>query len=276
MGFLRNLASFLANRGPESRVPLRWLFRRTSSINKRFRRNAKVEILDDGDLCRVLINSETFAWPKEAPIDDLLIIASELSDPEHPHQYLWGNTRIDTGDIVVDVGACEGSFSARAAAAGAQVVSIEPSKAMQRVIRRIFELKNVPIPLIVGCMIGQPARRCFFADNQRNPGSSRAVGARVRDGYEVEVVALDDVVARLNLPRVDFIKCDAEGAEIEILKSAVNTLKSFRPKLAICTYHNDEDFLTIHRLLTPLGYHIQGKGFLNSATKLRVHMLHAW
>jgi hypothetical protein len=43
------------------------------------------------------------------------------------------------------------------------------------------------------------------------------------------------------LERVDFIKADIEGAEREMLKGAAHVLKTFAPKLAICTYHLPDD-----------------------------------
>jgi hypothetical protein len=47
----------------------------------------------------------------------------------------------------------------------------------------------------------------------------------------------------------DFIKMDIEGAELETLKGAEQTIRRFRPKLAICLYHRPEDFVTIPRFL---------------------------
>ena len=55
-----------------------------------------------------------------------------------------------------------------------------------------------------------------------------------KDNYvEVEVTTLDDL---LDEP-VDFIKMDAEGSEVEILKGAERTLSYPHVKLAIAAYH---------------------------------------
>jgi hypothetical protein len=44
---------------------------------------------------------------------------------------------------------------------------------------------------------------------------------------------IDDVVRELGLTRVDAIKIDVEGAEVIVLRGALNTLQRFHPKLAV-------------------------------------------
>ena len=93
--------------------------------------------------------------------------------------------------------------------------------------------------------------------------------------YEVQIRTLDEITKELE-HKPSFIKCDAEGAEVEIFRGGQEFLRLHHPKLAITTYHNDDDYAKMHAFLSSLGYNVAGKGFLFSGEKLRVQMIHAW
>jgi FkbM family methyltransferase len=59
---------------------------------------------------------------------------------------------------------------------------------------------------------------------------------------EIKVKKLDDI---LNGEKVTFIKMDIEGAELNALRGAEQTIAKYRPKLAISVYHKPEDIYEI-------------------------------
>jgi FkbM family methyltransferase len=70
------------------------------------------------------------------------------------------------------------------------------------------------------------------------------------DGAEsAETITLDDYVAQRSLDRVDVVKMDIEGAERLALRGAARTLARFKPRLAICLYHLEDDPLVIPELI---------------------------
>jgi FkbM family methyltransferase len=73
------------------------------------------------------------------------------------------------------------------------------------------------------------------------PGTSIVVGGEARASTDT----IDALVARGDVERVDFIKLDIEGAELEALCGAEATLRRFRPRLAIASYHKLDDLVSI-------------------------------
>lgn len=66
---------------------------------------------------------------------------------------------------------------------------------------------------------------------------------------EFTSISIDDYVRNNNMQKIDFIKLDIEGSEIPTIKGAQETIKKFKPKLAICVYHRKEDLWEIPILL---------------------------
>lgn len=62
----------------------------------------------------------------------------------------------------------------------------------------------------------------------------------------IETTTLDEVFADR---KITFIKMDIEGAEYAALCGGKKTIRSQRPKLAICVYHKPEDIIDIPQLL---------------------------
>lgn len=75
-----------------------------------------------------------------------------------------------------------------------------------------------------------------------------AIGEKV-----AKTISIDDFMSSYNIPRIDFIKFDIEGSELDALKGAKNTILKYKPKLAICLYHSFSDYTNIpiflHELL---------------------------
>ncbi len=62
-----------------------------------------------------------------------------------------------------------------------------------------------------------------------------------RGEMSVDVDTLDNIIK----DEIDFIKLDIEGAEQDAIDGARNTIKKYRPVLAICIYHKAEDWYMV-------------------------------
>lgn len=75
----------------------------------------------------------------------------------------------------------------------------------------------------------------------------------------VATITLDEWCQRTDLPRVDLVKMDIEGSEIEAIAGAKRTLSRFKPELLVMAYHLREGGRTFERCanqLSDLGYEI--------------------
>jgi FkbM family methyltransferase len=73
------------------------------------------------------------------------------------------------------------------------------------------------------------------------------------ESLRVTTVSIDDLLREKNLAKVDFIKMDVEGAELNALKGAQETICTFKPQLAISVYHKENDLTEIPEYLKTLG-----------------------
>ena len=86
-----------------------------------------------------------------------------------------------------------------------------------------------------------------------------------RGGIDVVAERLDDLLVG---ERPTFLKMDVEGAELDALKGATQTIRTHRPVLALCLYHKPEDLWQIPLFVDSLGVDYQ---YL-----LRVHAEECW
>src|SRR5690606_29890963 len=63
-----------------------------------------------------------------------------------------------------------------------------------------------------------------------------------------QAVTIDSWVRAQNLDRLDFIKMDIEGAEVEAMEGCVETMKRFNPDFAIASYHIVNNEPTCHKI----------------------------
>lgn len=171
--------------------------------------------------------------------------------------YQGHTVEISEGDTVIDCGAHVGVLTRYALDRGARrVISIEPDPANILCLRRNFskEIAAGTVTVIEKGVWNEAAEIQFEHDVH---DSSRHTFHH-QPNAEVEltsisVVPLDQIVSELGIDRVDFIKMDIEGAEREALEGAQATLRRFRPEMAICTYHLDDDPRAVRAVVAQTG-----------------------
>jgi FkbM family methyltransferase len=159
-------------------------------------------------------------------------------------------------DVVLDIGGCWGDtalYFADKVGPHGQVYSFEfvpknidihsiNTSLNPRLQRRISLVKH-PITEKSGESI-------YYLDN--GPGSYISNTSFEKQTGRTTTLSIDEFVLLNNLQKLDFIKMDIEGAEPGALKGAINSIKRFRPKLAIAIYHSMDDIVNIPTWLNNL------------------------
>ncbi|MEO0106514.1 MAG: FkbM family methyltransferase [candidate division WOR-3 bacterium] len=166
-------------------------------------------------------------------------------------------------EIVIDAGAYPGNFTiilSRLVGKNGRVIAIEPDKKFFAYLNSRFNrlgLKN--IILLNFALWNSDGERNFL--NRGNEGSSLFAQNSSNHRYTTTIPTrrLDTIVGALKIPRVDYLKMDIEGAEIEALEGATEVLKKYSPHLAIACYHmrnGKPTFFTLRERLKKLDYQV--------------------
>lgn len=153
-----------------------------------------------------------------------------------------GSRRVRNGDVVLDCGANIGTFVWEALEAGAsKVIAIEPSAANVAALHRNFTEEIETGQVVVYPMgLWKTETELTFYSYSNSALDSAVMSTRGERGHEplmvkVPATSIDKLVAELSLGRVDFIKMDIEGAELEALEGARATIRKHQPSMAIAT-----------------------------------------
>ena len=156
---------------------------------------------------------------------------------------------VEKGDTVIDIGGCWGDtalYFAHHTGKNGKVYSFEfiPGNIKLFNINTAFnpDLSNL-IKLIEQPVSDKSGDSVYFKDF--GPGSKVAFEPFEGQTGTCKTISIDDFVKSNNIQNIDFIKMDIEGSETAALIGAIETIKKFKPKLAIAIYHSVDDLVNI-------------------------------
>lgn len=171
--------------------------------------------------------------------------------------YDYDGILLRSGDVVLDAGANIGLYTRHALMLGAsKVVAIEPAPGNLECLRRNLK-DEVAAERVIVYSKGVWNKEDVLEMNLEpdNPmGDSFVSLAPKATKIKLPVTTIDKLVEELHLERVDIIKMDIEGAEREALAGAANTIRRFRPRMAISVYHLADDPVVIAALISSIRY----------------------
>jgi FkbM family methyltransferase len=187
-----------------------------------------------------------------------------------------GKWSLTEGMTVIDAGACYGEFSlyaARRVGPSGKVLMLEPDPENIRKAEEYFAYNGgKPANLeIVPAGLWKHAGTLKFASGLGSASTLIDAGQEVPPGAsitEVPVESLASLVERYGLRRLDQVKVDIEGAEVEVVESGREIIEKFKPRFSIASYHPRDGRMTselVEPLLRGYGYEV-ATGFLTHRT----------
>ena len=195
---------------------------------------------------------------------------------QDPYMYFYFQPK--EGDTIIDIGAQYGDYAILwAKHFQAKVIAFEPLSGNFSEMFDDCVLNDVLSVDLDKLDNGKVDCQNYFVGDG-NPitfGELGNMASKQEDGEEEDTITLDDFIEQN--PYViepNIIKIDVEGFEMEVLKGAVNTLKTFHPKIIIET-HSTELRRQCNEFLENLGYDlyfegrtVKGSGWMDEVTNL--------
>ena len=166
------------------------------------------------------------------------------------------------GDIIVDVGAFVGLYSLKAAKSGALIISVEPNPVSFTWLCENIKLNNFGnvIPINITLSDHEGFGYLNIVDKRMPSSLAHISRADMPNVVRIKLTTLDSLIKSLNLSRVDIMKVDVEGHELEVLKGCQNSLRKKLISKLIVEVHTPVRvrLLGITQLLKSYRYKIDG------------------
>lgn len=162
----------------------------------------------------------------------------------------------DEREVFVDCGAYTGDSVEQYICAHngvfGRIIAFEPDKrnykAMEertQVLKKAWNISNGRIS-IFPFGVGDKEEGYFLESYEENNGlGSKVIVEKTQNSEECRIISIDNFISA----QYSFLKADIESFEYRMLLGARQSIEKWKPKLAICIYHNAVDFYSIPLLL---------------------------
>ena len=198
------------------------------------------------DLYYYLLDIVTLKKGIQVPVNDYKIILPTGYHKYFPLYYelpnfLFFKKMCRPGMNIMDIGAHVGLYSVyMQKLSGGNVYGFEPTPSTVSVLRKTIALNKAEtyIEVIEAAVSDTTGKARFKIDRQPASVSNSLVEynrTEKLETCEVDVITIDDFIAKRKI-KIDFIKIDAEGAELSVLRGAQNTLLDQRPLMILALH----------------------------------------
>lgn len=173
--------------------------------------------------------------------DDFPVLFSSLAEPFVTTQQYLDFAQLQMGDVVFDLGAYSALSSiafAKGVGPSGKVIAVEPDPlnswtASANITRQATSTGVRNIDLVQAAVAARTGMLRFSSEGAMGSAAAAIVGNHRGKVIEVEALSLQSLADRAGRGRVDFIKMDIEGAELDVILNSREFLDHYRPKLMI-------------------------------------------
>jgi len=153
-------------------------------------------------------------------------------------------------DIVFDVGAHMGFFTAKIAKYVDKVVAFEPDPRNYSFLIENLRRNKLSNVVALNCALGKEDGSLFL---KRNYGQGRTEVTDQDTGYGIRVRSVNSVARSLGL-KPNVIKIDTEGYEIPVLQGAQSVIVNDKPTFLVAAYHYPGEVSEVAKYLSANHY----------------------
>ena len=171
----------------------------------------------------------------EIDLDDCYIRNHMMSGKVFEHHIINGRIKkyVEKSKYIVDVGANIGchTISYASFSPESKIWAFEPQKKLCEILKRNVSVNNYSKRIEVfnkglgHKKMNTQLRPVDAVRDENNNGWNKAGLGIGKDGENIEIITLDS----LNLPGLDYMKIDVEGAEGLVISGAEETIKKYKP-----------------------------------------------
>lgn len=169
-------------------------------------------------------------------------------------QYIQRVLKPDKNDVFVDVGSHIGNYTLRIAkkvGSEGKVIAIEANPNNFRALVEGIKLNN--LENVTALNVAAYDEKCempmYFTPKGKGRGSIIYSDRQEKTNYNIQAKPLDIILEDLEIPQIDYIKVDVEGAEYEALKGAKKTIERYLPKIITNTTLHEREILEFMKKL---------------------------
>lgn len=190
----------------------------------------------------------------ELPNVDTDYIQGKIATEHQPYELAMLRdiaSRLGEGSVVLDVGANIGNHALYlAAVSGCKVYAFEPNADLCLAFRESIKKNNLGsrVKVYQNGVGAEEGKAHFININKENLGA-QSLDVSNASGDHIDVITIDKTIKE----KVDVVKIDVEGMELDVLKGAQKTIEKYLPLIYVESL-TEQEFNNISALLVPLGY----------------------